>query len=77
MRKISHSYHIVLHLALPLLVGMGLAMASDANVGIKTALAVGASFSPTSLGVAASALKTGKMLDTPRWPIGCGIVRCG
>lgn len=65
MRKISHSYRIVLHLALPLLVGMGLAMASDANVGIKTALAVGASFSPTSLGVAASALKTGKMLDTP------------
>jgi len=28
-------------------------------------LAVGASFSPTSLGVAASALKSGKMLDTP------------
>ena len=50
---------------LPLLVGMGLAMASDANIGIKSALAVGAAFSPTSLGVAASALKQGKMLDTP------------
>mmetsp|Transcript_12655 Transcript_12655/g.25292 ORF Transcript_12655/g.25292 Transcript_12655/m.25292 type:complete len:967 (+) Transcript_12655:195-3095(+) len=50
---------------LPLVVGMGLAIASDANMGIKSALAVGASFSPTSLGVAASALKQGKMLDTP------------
>jgi Kef-type K+ transport system membrane component KefB/Ca2+-binding EF-hand superfamily protein len=50
---------------LPLVVGMGLAMASDTNIGIKSALAVGASFSPTSLGVAASALKQGKMLDTP------------
>jgi Kef-type K+ transport system membrane component KefB len=50
---------------LPLVVGMGLAMASDVNIGIKSALAVGASFSPTSLGVAASALKQGKMLDTP------------
>ncbi len=50
---------------LPLVVGMGLAMASSADIGIKSALAVGASFSPTSLGVAASALKQGKMLDTP------------
>jgi len=50
---------------LPLAVGMGLAIASDVNIGIKSALAVGASFSPTSLGVAASALKQGKMLDTP------------
>jgi len=49
---------------LPLLVGMGLAMASGMS-SIKSALAVGASFSPTSLGVAASALKSGKMLDTP------------
>ena len=50
---------------LPLVVGLGLAMASSADIGIKSALAVGASFSPTSLGVAASALKQGKMLDTP------------
>eukprot|EP00985_Skeletonema_marinoi_P005509 scaffold2388_cov201-Skeletonema_marinoi.AAC.7 len=50
---------------LPLVVGMGLAMASNPDMGIKSALAVGASFSPTSLGVAASALKQGKMLDTP------------
>eukprot|EP00584_Thalassiosira_punctigera_P002575 CAMPEP_0172547490 /NCGR_PEP_ID=MMETSP1067-20121228/17012_1 /TAXON_ID=265564 ORGANISM="Thalassiosira punctigera, Strain Tpunct2005C2" /NCGR_SAMPLE_ID=MMETSP1067 /ASSEMBLY_ACC=CAM_ASM_000444 /LENGTH=934 /DNA_ID=CAMNT_0013334581 /DNA_START=324 /DNA_END=3128 /DNA_ORIENTATION=- len=49
---------------LPLLVGMGLGMASGAS-SIKSALAIGASFSPTSLGVAASALKSGKMLDTP------------
>lgn len=41
---------------LPLCVGMGLGMASGAG-SIKSALAVGASFSPTSLGVAASALK--------------------
>lgn len=50
---------------LPLVVGMGLAIASSSSIGIKSALAVGASFSPTSLGVAASALKQGKMLDTP------------
>ncbi|KAL7533761.1 hypothetical protein ACHAXR_009976 [Thalassiosira sp. AJA248-18] len=50
---------------LPLLVGMGLGMASGSASSIKSALAVGASFSPTSLGVAASALKSGKMLDTP------------
>jgi Kef-type K+ transport system membrane component KefB len=48
---------------LPLLVGLGLASATGAP--IKSALAVGASFSPTSLGVAASALKAGKMIDTP------------
>ena len=48
---------------LPLLVGMGLATLTGAS--IKSAMAVGASFSPTSLGVAASALKAGKMADTP------------
>ena len=48
---------------LPLLVGMGLA--STTGAPIKSAMAVGASFSPTSLGVAASALKAGKMIDTP------------
>ena len=48
---------------LPLLVGMGLALTTGAS--IKSAMAVGASFSPTSLGVAASALKAGKMIDTP------------
>ena len=41
---------------LPLFVGIGLAMASGSS-SFKSALAVGASFSPTSLGVAASALK--------------------
>ena len=48
---------------LPLLVGMGLA--STTGAPIKSAMAVGASFSPTSLGVAASALRAGKMIDTP------------
>jgi len=48
---------------LPLLVGMGLA--STTGAPIKSAMAVGAAFSPTSLGVAASALKAGKMIDTP------------
>ena len=42
---------------LPLLVGIGLAMASNSTASITSAVAVGASFSPTSLGVAASALK--------------------
>lgn len=42
---------------LPLLVGMGLGMASGNASSVKSALAVGASFSPTSLGVAASALR--------------------
>ena len=40
-----------------LLVGMGLGWASGSASTLKSALAVGASFSPTSLGVAASALK--------------------
>ena len=47
--------------ALPLVVGLGLAMASGSAGSMKSALAVGASFSPTSLGVAASALKSGKV----------------
>ncbi len=47
---------------LPLLVGLGLAMASGSETSIKSALAIGASFSPTSLGVAASALKVSLFL---------------
>ena len=50
--------------ALPLVVGLGLAIAQG-TTSMKSALAVGASFSPTSLGVAGSALKSGKMADTP------------
>ena len=46
---------------LPLLVGMGLAMASDSSASIKSALAVGTSFSPTSC-VAVSALKVRVLL---------------
>ena len=49
---------------LPLAVGLGLALAQG-TTSMKSALAVGASFSPTSLGVAGSALKSGKMADTP------------
>ena len=41
---------------LPLLVGMGLGYASGLD-SMKSALVVGASFSPSSLGVASSALK--------------------
>ena len=38
---------------------------ASGNASVKSAMAMGASFSPTSLGVAASALKAGKMVDTP------------
>ena len=48
---------------LPLLVGFGIATA--AGESWKGALAVGAAFSPTSLGVASSALGAGGMLNTP------------
>lgn len=48
---------------LPLLVGFGLALANRCD--INAAIAVGASFSPTSLGVASNALSSGRMLNTP------------
>ncbi|CAB9509080.1 K(+) antiporter GerN [Seminavis robusta] len=48
---------------LPLLVGFGIATA--AGESWKGALAVGAAFSPTSLGVASKALGSGGMLNTP------------
>jgi len=48
---------------LPLIVGIGLAMASGTN--IRTAIAVGACFSPTSLGVASNALQAGGISNTP------------
>lgn len=50
---------------LPLLTGMGIAYATDSDLGIKGALAVGASFAPTSSGVAASALSSGGIYNTP------------
>mmetsp|Transcript_13138 Transcript_13138/g.24691 ORF Transcript_13138/g.24691 Transcript_13138/m.24691 type:complete len:843 (-) Transcript_13138:247-2775(-) len=55
---------------LPLLVGLGISMASGSSLqvsgmNIRTAIAVGACFSPTSLGVASNALSSGKMLNTP------------
>ena len=52
-------------LALGTGVGIFMLMASDANRSIKGALAIGASFAPTSLGVAASALNSGGMGHTP------------
>jgi len=48
---------------LPLLTGIGIGIANGED--FKGALAIGASFSPTSLGVAASALSSGGMLNTP------------
>lgn len=50
---------------LPLVTGIGIAYATDSDLGIKGALAVGASFAPTSSGVAASALSSGGIYDTP------------
>jgi Kef-type K+ transport system membrane component KefB/Ca2+-binding EF-hand superfamily protein len=50
---------------LPLITGIGIAYATDSGLGIKGALAVGASFAPTSSGVAASALSSGGIYDTP------------
>jgi Kef-type K+ transport system membrane component KefB len=47
---------------LPLALGVGLGVASGKASGFKSALAVGASFSPTSLGVAGSALKVRDMV---------------
>ena len=62
---------------LPLLVGLGLAMASGSETSIKSALAVGASFSPTSLGVAASALKVSSHFDAfLLWHIRCLSSEC-
>ena len=48
---------------LPLVTGIGLSMASGTDV--RTGIAVGACFSPTSLGVASNALATGGILNTP------------
>ena len=42
---------------LPLVLGVGLVVASGQGFAFKSALAIGASFCPTSLGVAAAALK--------------------
>jgi Kef-type K+ transport system membrane component KefB len=55
---------------LPLLVGLGISMASGSSLqtsgmNFRTAIAVGACFSPTSLGVASNALSSGRMLNTP------------
>lgn len=42
---------------LPLVLGVGLVVASGQGFAFRSALAIGASFCPTSLGVAAAALK--------------------
>ena len=49
-------------MVLPLATGVGLVVASGQVNGFKSALAVGASFSSTSLGVAGSALKVRDMV---------------
>jgi len=48
---------------LPLVTGIGLSMASGTN--LRTGIAVGACFSPTSLGVASNALQAGGISNTP------------
>jgi Kef-type K+ transport system membrane component KefB len=55
---------------LPLLVGIGIAKASGSSLessgmSWRSAIAVGACFSPTSLGVASNALSSERMLNTP------------
>jgi Kef-type K+ transport system membrane component KefB len=55
---------------LPLLVGIGIAKASgtsleSSGMSWRSAIAVGACFSPTSLGVASNALSSERMLNTP------------
>lgn len=54
----------ILGSCLPLAVGFAIATAAGVETW-KGALAVGAAFSPTSLGVAAKALGAGGMLNTP------------
>ena len=46
-------------------VGVGMAIATAIGSDFKAALAIGAAFAPTSLGVAASALSGGGMINTP------------
>ena len=50
---------------LPIVVGTGVVMLIDDDANFKSALAVGFSFAPTSLGVASSALASGDASDTP------------
>jgi len=49
--------------ALPLLCGFGLGQWK--GLGTRSAIAIGAAFSPSSLGVAANALSAGEVLNTP------------
>jgi len=48
---------------LPLVIGMGLGRAAGEE--FKSSIAIGAAFSPSSLGVAANVLSTGDILNTP------------
>lgn len=47
----------------PIVIGLGIALILGAD--IKAAIAAGASFGPTSLGIAMNILKTGKIINTP------------
>jgi Kef-type K+ transport system membrane component KefB len=49
--------------ALPLLVGMGLGRAAGQE--LQSSIAIGATFSPSSLGVSANVLSAGEVLNTP------------
>ena len=48
---------------LPIVIGIAIAYALGADT--KAAIAAGASFGPTSLGIAMNILKTGKIINTP------------
>lgn len=48
---------------LPIAIGLGIAFALGADV--KAAIAAGASFGPTSLGIAMAILRNGKIINTP------------
>jgi len=50
---------------LPIVAGLAVVLLQDEDASFKSALAVGFSFAPTSLGVASSALSSGNVSDTP------------
>jgi Kef-type K+ transport system membrane component KefB len=45
--------------------GLGYALTSDEGIGFSSAMAIGACFAPSSLGVAAAVLSAGEVLNTP------------
>eukprot|EP01083_Nonionella_stella_P041707 112976_1 len=50
---------------IPMLMGSGIAYAVQPTINIRTALAIGACFAPTSLAIALNVLRNAKVLNTP------------